>query len=202
MDEDKVETVRNWRWEKKTENGQLNNLFEVQQFLGFCNYFRWFIPRYSEKAAQLTRLTKKDEPFVWESEQQLVFQTMVTAFTTASALRHFDHEMVVIIENDASEYVSEGVLSQPGDDGVLHHLAYYSKKHSLAECNYDIYNEKLMASIKALEEWRPKCDGAAYPWQLITDYKNLEYFMTNKLLNWQQACWSEFLTQFDYEIVY
>jgi hypothetical protein len=37
MDEDKVETVRNWSREKKTENGRLNNLFEVQQFLGFCN---------------------------------------------------------------------------------------------------------------------------------------------------------------------
>jgi len=65
MDEDKVETVRNWSEEKKTENGRLNNLFEVQQFLGFCNYYRRFIPKYSEKAEPLTRLTKKDEPFVW-----------------------------------------------------------------------------------------------------------------------------------------
>jgi hypothetical protein len=40
IDEDNVETVRNWSREKKTENGQLNNLFEVQQFLGFCNYYR------------------------------------------------------------------------------------------------------------------------------------------------------------------
>jgi len=47
MDEDKVETVRNWSKEKKTENGRLNNLFEVQQFLGFCNYYRRFIPKYS-----------------------------------------------------------------------------------------------------------------------------------------------------------
>jgi hypothetical protein len=30
MDEDKIETVRNWSKEKKTENGRLNNLFEVQ----------------------------------------------------------------------------------------------------------------------------------------------------------------------------
>jgi hypothetical protein len=29
MDEDKVETVRNWSREKKTENGRFNNLFEV-----------------------------------------------------------------------------------------------------------------------------------------------------------------------------
>jgi hypothetical protein len=49
MDEDKVETVRNWSREKKTENRRLNNLFEVQQFLGFCNCYRRFIPKYSEK---------------------------------------------------------------------------------------------------------------------------------------------------------
>jgi hypothetical protein len=35
MDEDKIETIRNWSREKKTENGRLNNLFEVQKFLGF-----------------------------------------------------------------------------------------------------------------------------------------------------------------------
>ena len=202
MDEDKVETVRNWSKEKKTEKGRLNNLFEVQQFLGFCNYYRRFIPKYSEKAEPLTRLTKKDEPFVWGSEQQLAFETMVTAFTTAPALRHFDHEREVIIETDASDYVSAGVLSQRDDEGVLHPVAYYSKKHSPAECNYDIYDKELMAIIKALEEWRPECEGAAYPLQLITDHKNLEYFMTKKLLNRRQARWSEFLTRFDYEIVY
>jgi hypothetical protein len=37
MDEVKVETVRNWSREKKRENERLNDLFEVQQFLGFCN---------------------------------------------------------------------------------------------------------------------------------------------------------------------
>jgi len=183
MDEDKVETVRNWSREKKTENGRLNNLFEVPQFLGFCNYYRWLIPKYSGKAELLTRLTKKDEPFVWESEQQLAFETMVTAFTMAPALWHLDHEREVIIETDASDYVSAGVLLQRDDERVLHPVAYYSKKHLLTECNYDIYDKELMAIIKALEEWRPECEGAAYPLHLITDHKNLEYFMTKKLLN-------------------
>jgi hypothetical protein len=60
----------------------------------------------------LTKLTKKDEPFVWGAEQQLAFETMIPAFTTASGLQHFDHEREVIIETDASDYVSAGVLSQ------------------------------------------------------------------------------------------
>jgi hypothetical protein len=50
MNEDKIQTVWNWSREKKTENGCLKNLFEVQQILGFCNYYRQFIPKYSEKA--------------------------------------------------------------------------------------------------------------------------------------------------------
>jgi hypothetical protein len=108
---------------------------------------------------------------------------MVTAFTTALALRHFDHEREVIIETDASQYVSPGVMSQRDDEGVLRPVAYYSKKHSPPECNYDIYDTELMAIIKALEEWRPECEGAAYPLQLTTDHKNLEYFKTKKLLN-------------------
>jgi len=123
MDEDNVETVQNRSREKKTKNGRLNNIFEVQQFLGFCNYYRRFIPKYSEIAEPLMSLTKKDEPFVCGAEQQLAFETMITAFTTAPALRHFGYEREVLIETDASDYVSAGVLSQRDDDGVLHSVA-------------------------------------------------------------------------------
>ena len=110
---------------------------------------------------------------MWGSEKQFVFETMIMAFTTAPALQHFDQEREVIIETDPSDYESAGVLSQRDDEGVLHPVAYYSKKHSPAECNYDIYDKDLMAIIKALQEWRPECEGAAYPLQLITDHKNL-----------------------------
>jgi len=142
---------------------------------------------YSEKAEPLTRLTKKDEPIVWESEQQLAFETMIAAFTTAPALCHFDHEREVMIETDVSDYVSAGVLSQMDDEGLLHPVAYFLKEHTPAECNYDIYDQELMTIIKSLEQWRPECEGAAYPLQLVTDHKNLEYFMMKKLLNWRQA---------------
>jgi hypothetical protein len=38
--------------------------------------------------------------------------------------------------------------------------------------------------------------------QLITEHKNLEYFMSKRLLNRRQARWAQFLSRFDYEIVY
>jgi hypothetical protein len=68
MDKEKVETVRNWSREKKTENRRQNNVFEVQQFLGFWNYYGRFIPKYSGRAEPLTRLTENDEVFIWGSD--------------------------------------------------------------------------------------------------------------------------------------
>jgi len=94
----------------------------------------------------------KDESCVWETEQQLAFETIVEVLTTPLILRHFDDDWEVIIETDASDYVSAGGLSQYDNDGVLHPVPYFSKKHSPAKCNYDIYDKELMAIIKALQE--------------------------------------------------
>ena len=82
---------------------------------------------------------------------------------------------------------------------MLHPVANCCKKYSPAEFHSDIYNKELMAIIKTLEEWRPECEVDAYHLELITNHKNLEYFMTKKLLNRREARWSEVLTRFDYE---
>jgi hypothetical protein len=57
------------------------------------------------------------------------------------------------VETNASDYVSARILSQYDDEGILHPVAFFSKKHSPAECNYEIYDQELMAIIRAFEEW-------------------------------------------------
>jgi len=74
------------------------------------------------------------------------------------------------------------VLSQYGDDGLLHPVAFFSKKHSPAECNYEIYDKELMAIVRTFEEWRAELQSVENPIQVLSDHKNLEYFMTNKML--------------------
>jgi len=81
-------------------------------------------------------------------------------------------------------------------------VAFYSKKHSPAECNYEIYDKELLAIVRAFEEWRPHLEGLCHPIQILSDHKNLEYFMSTKLLNCRQAQWSEFLSCFDFRIMY
>jgi len=65
------------------------------------------------------------------------------------------------VETDASDWSSGGTLLQQWDDGEWYPVAYFSAKHSAAECNYDIYDKELLAIIKALEEWRPELEGAS-----------------------------------------
>jgi hypothetical protein len=198
MDPSKVQTIMEWE--------PPSNLKDVQEFLGFANFYRRFIRDYSKVVAPLTSLTKKDNgqpvPFVWGTAQQNAFDTLKKAFTTAPILRHFDYDREVVVETDASDYVSAGVLSQYDDEGTLHPVAFFSKKHSPAECNYEIYDKELMAIVRCFEEWRPHLEGSAFPVQVLTDHKNLEYFMTTKLLNRRQARWSEFLSRFNFKIVY
>jgi len=66
------------------------------------------------------------------------------------------------------------------------------------ERNYEIHDKKMLAIIRALEEWRHFLEGAIYPVEIWTDHKNLEYFMTAKKLNHRQARWSLHLARFDF----
>jgi hypothetical protein len=72
---------------------------------------------------------------------------------TTPILHHFDYDCEAVVETDASDYISVGILSQYDDKGILHLVAFFSKKHSLAECNYEIYDKELMAIVRVFEEW-------------------------------------------------
>lgn len=80
------------------------------------------------------------------------------------------------MEVDASTTGEGPVLSQQqGMPPRLHTCAFFSRKLSLAERNYDIGNRELLAIKLALEEWRHWLEGARYPFSVLTDHKNLQY---------------------------
>ena len=114
----------------------------------------------------------------------------------------FDYSWRTVLKTNASDWASGGVLSQYNDEGILQPVAYFSAKHSPQECNYEIYDKELLAIVKSLEEWHPESLGAQEPLEIFTDHKNLEYFTTTKVLNQRQVRWSEFLSQFNFHIVY
>ena len=134
-----------------TEKSPITCNKDVQRFLGFANFYRRFIKDYSRVILPLSRLTG-DVPFLWTAECDVTLNALKQAFTTAPILRHFEHEREIVVETDALDFLSAGVLFQYGDDGILNPVAFFSKKHSPAECNYGIYDKELMAIARAFEE--------------------------------------------------
>jgi hypothetical protein len=194
MDPEKIRAMQDWE--------PPSNLKDVHAFLGFANFYHHFVRNYSHIVEPLIFLTHTGVPFAWSTEQQMAFDTLKATFTSAPILARFDLDWDVIVEMDASDYVSAGVLSQYDNDNVLHPVAYFSKKHSPVECNYEIYDKELMAIVRAFEEWRPELQSIINPIHVLPDHKHLQYFMMTKLLNRRQACWSQFLSQFNFKIVY
>ena len=73
-------------------------------------------------------------------------------FTTASVLMHFNSNRESLMKTNVSNYVSAKILSQRNDIEILHPVIFFSKKHSSAKCNYEIYDKKLMIIIRCFEK--------------------------------------------------
>ena len=57
VDPQKIEKIVNWK--------QPTNVTEIQSFLGLVGYYRKVVKGFSKLADPLTKLTRKDEKFLW-----------------------------------------------------------------------------------------------------------------------------------------
>ncbi|CAJ0968468.1 unnamed protein product [Ranitomeya imitator] len=196
MDPVKVQAIQDWI--------QPTSLKSLQKFLGFANFYRRFICNFSSIAKPLTDLTKKGADLVnWSSAAVEAFQELKRRFCSAPVLCQPDVSLPFQVEVDASEIGAGAVLSQRGSDcSVMKPCAFFSRKFSPAERNYDLGNRELLAMKWAFEEWRHWLEGAKHRVVVLTDHKNLTYLESAKRLNPRQARWSLFFARFDFVISY
>jgi hypothetical protein len=193
MDPKKIQTILEW---KKPTTVQ-----DVQYFIGFANFYRIFIKDYSKIVAPLTRLTCKDK-LEWSMEANQAFEILKMAFISVPILTHPNFQKPFFLESNASDFALGAVLSQHGEIGRLHPVAFYLRKFMAAEINYEIHDKELLAIVDSFQVWRHFLEGAQHPITVHTDHKNLEYFMFAKVLNRRQACWSISLSRFNFIITY
>jgi len=192
MDPVKVEGVSKWPIP--------SNVKEVQSFLGFINFYRRFILDFSDMAKPLHNLTRKDSVWKWDDACQKAFDELKNAVTSSPILIFPDENKSYKIEADSSDYATGAVLSQEGNDGKWHPIAFLSKSLSPVERNYDVHDKELLAIIRSLEEWRHYLEGARHKFDIWTDHRNLQYFRTARNLNRRQARWSLYLSRFYFDL--
>jgi len=135
----KVKVIVNW--------ATSINLKEVQSFVRFVNFYHHFIKNFLKLVKSFTQLTRKNTFFVWNKVCVQAFDDLKKQVSSISVLRHFNSKRQTILEINASDYVKDEILSQYDDEKVLHSVAFYSKSMILAECNYHIYDKKLLVII-------------------------------------------------------
>jgi len=86
------------------------------------------------------------------------------------------------VETDASDYTLAAIFSIVNEDNKVRLVAFHSCTFTTVELNYDTYDKELLAIFEAFKIWRHYLEGLAYPINVVTDHKNLEYFSTTKML--------------------
>ena len=117
-------------------------------------------------------------------------------------LKHFDSIREVILKTDFSNYVNDKVLFQYDDEDILHLMIFYNKNIIFAECNYKIYDKKLLIIIYCLKHWHLKLKYINILIKIFINHLNLKYFMIIKeLIRWQVK-WTEKLSEYNFKIIY
>ncbi|KAL5526401.1 hypothetical protein ACEPAF_8124 [Sanghuangporus sanghuang] len=194
MDPYKVKAVQEWP--------DLSSKRDIRKFIGFANFYRKFIEGFAKIARPLTELMSGKKTFTWGERQQESFRKLKEAFTTAPMLVRPDHEKQFVLETDASNFAMGAVLSQLGDDEILHPIGYWSNTYRDAENNYPVMDKELLAIVKALSNWRHHLEGAKHEIRVVSDQANLRYFMGARKLSGRQARWATFLSRFRFRIEY
>ncbi|THG96303.1 hypothetical protein EW145_g7803 [Phellinidium pouzarii] len=175
---------------------------QLCSFLGFCNFYRRFIPNYSSIAYPLNELTRTNEPWKWNELRTNAFTTLKDLFSSQPALLIPDKTKPFILETDASKVTSGAVLYQANSNGDLQPCGFISEAFGPAQQRYKVYDRELLGIIQGLTAWRHYLLGAPHTTIIWCDHKNLSYFQAACRLTPCQSCWNLFLSQFDISITH
>ena len=94
LDRAKIEAVMNWERPKTPT--------EVRSFMGLAGYYQRFVKDFSKIATPLTKLTRKNEKYVWNDKCEESFQELKQRLVTAPVLVLPDKQGNFVIYSDAS----------------------------------------------------------------------------------------------------
>jgi hypothetical protein len=109
MNSEKIRAIKNW--------AVPTNVKAVRSFIGFANFYRMFIPTYSDIIRLFVDLTKKNKEFHWNEKCNEAFEKLKELIITGLILAHFHPERKTILEADSLGYATGGLLLQKNEKG-------------------------------------------------------------------------------------
>ena len=192
-DPKKLDAVSNW---DKPKNPK-----DIRSFLGFCSYYRDFIPGYSRVSFPLQKLAhwtpgRMKDPFPWGDEQEESFNKIKSLFTETPVLRYPTPEGHFILDTDASDFSMGAALSQV-QEGVEVPLAFASNTLNKAQRNYCTTKRELLAVVVYTKKFKHFLWGTDFT--LRTDHSSLKWLLNFKDAEGMMGRWVAHLSEFGLE---
>ncbi|CAK1582935.1 unnamed protein product [Parnassius mnemosyne] len=189
-DPDKIRAIQEFPAPKKIK--------QLRAFLGLCNFYRRFIPNYSESIIPLCDLLKKGRKFQWSGKEQKAFDFIKQQFINTIQLHHPDFNKPYYLQTDCSGVGMAGVLYQIDDNNEMRILGYYSKALKGPELNWSVTEQEFYAVISCLKKFETYLRGSKVI--ILTDHKALLFINNMKLFNGRVTRWILYIEQFNYEV--
>jgi hypothetical protein len=164
---------------------------ELQSTLGLFNFFRQYVPNYTEVAIPLLRLVtkeqKKDEEW-WLDEHTKSFNELKDLVTKGILRERPDPRNPFVIRSDASAVGIGSVLLQYDAKGNEHHIAMHSRRLNRDQTAWSTKERELFAVVEATKEYAPIIAGREL--LIETDHRNFEVLkgqqLEPKLMRWKR----------------
>ena len=149
------------------------NTSQLRSFLGLLNFYNKFLPQSSTWLAPLHQLLKKNARWSWGRAQDRAFKKAKEALTSSHVLAHYNQDLPLILECDASPYGVGAVLSHEMEDGSTKPIAFASRSLTPAEKRYAHLDKEALGIIFGVKRFHLYLAGRKF--SIASDHRPLKH---------------------------
>ena len=173
---------------------------ELRRFLGMAGFYRTFIKDFATLSQPLNRLTGDNVKFVWDTSCEAAFLEIKQHLMCEPILAFPKLNDPFIVEVDASDYAAGGILSQKGEDGILHPIAYFSTSFTNTQRKWAPVTKEAFALVLAVRHWHVYLSGTEFV--LRSDHNPLVHLRQQKDPRGKFGRWIAELEEYNYTVEY
>src|SRR6266568_2508976 len=175
------------------------NQKKLKCLLGLYQFYKKFMPHYSQLVAPLNRLLAHDVEFVWTEVEQKCFETLQEALKNAPFMTYPSDTDLYILQTDASTRATGYILNQRDSEGNERIIACGGRALHKPETRYTITELELLSIVEAVTKYRHYLLGKEFIIQ--SDHRSLKYIQGLKDSGSGRIYrWSVLLTPYRYTV--
>ena len=194
IDPEKIKFLQDWVIPKSKK--------QVQAFVGFVNFFRNFIPKYSTLMEPMIRLTTvKDVVAHWDEKLNNTFECIKKVVANSGLLHQYIDGETLLVYTDASLVGIGAALAQRNPETkTLQFIKFAAKTLNKAQRDYSATRRELLAVVFALQSFRDYLYGNRFT--LYTDHKSLVYMLMKPHENRMLHDWTDILLSHNFVVAH